>query len=915
MSINTSDWHRVDREFSDLLALDLEEQRLRLERIQREDPVLGRRLGRLLGHLGRDSGLDRLSEQLNHATRQVQFMPGTSIGSWTISKWIGSGGMSEVYEAERTLGEGVQRAALKILSMSVSGSGARASFSREIAILTQLEDAGLSRLIDAGTHSDGRPWLAMEYVEGLPIDEACDSAAKTIRERVELMIEIARVVDRAHRQLVVHRDLKPANILFDKADRARVLDFGIARLIEPELPDAALTQTTSHAYTLHYTSPEQLSGKRAGVSGDVYQLGLLIYRLLVGERAFEGQDDTPFKLIAAMHLGPELPSQRVLGLSQPVATCRSTSLRQMQRTLRGDLDSIVIRALAYEQDKRYRSAGEMADDLERWLQGRPVLAGRASALYQVSRFVRRNWLAVSASGLVLAAGLVYLAMVVHQRQQLELEKNRTQSVLDAMTEMFSVADPYEDNAAEITVQSVVEATAEQLTQEEMLDPFVQVQLMSRLATIFTSARQFDKGERLLHRAYELAKVNGVDESLQHQLILGRVSALSSNGEMNQAHDLLQSSIDELKGEALLSGRLLRAQLLSEIGSPELAVDGLTAIIDELSSVKGPDSRLANAHNSLAIIHSRRGRLNDALRHYSLALSRAPRERAPDQDLIAIIETNSAIALARLHRYHEAEAAFRRVIDWRVKTLGADHVSVATAAQMFVPLLYRTLRFESALALMSDHPINPESSLWLIHQRTYFAAKFYTGSPVEAVESMIDALDRLIANDETSGRLYMYVLDELVWGLFELGDVRNAFALAEKRLRADIGIPTEVVVMVLALLRTQLEPAESDLLNEALLQQDECARFEVDVLTRAAQDLSLVHGLTLPSTCDGARAGRMLQLGLSWTPHWADYTEMEPFESPLIRRLLSGQAVNAPGPEDLQLSVHASERIRELIGQL
>jgi len=908
MPIKTSEWHEVDHLFSELLELNPSLRAQRLDTISSTNPAMARRLNRLFGHMDRENGLEGLAQELSAVSDCAQLSPDTMVGAWRIIRRIGGGGMADVYEAERDLVQGKQRAALKILSLALSGSAAKAGFEREISILAHLENPCLSRLIDAGNHSDGRPWLAMEFVEGLTIDEALDEQRLTIRKRVELFIEIAWAVDHAHRELIVHRDLKPSNILLDQQGRPRVLDFGIAKLLEPETNEKNHTKTGNQAYTLKFTSPEQLQGKRTGVAGDVYQLGLLLHLLLVGDRVFSEWDENPFQLINAMQQGPDLPSQRIRSQPNSVASKRSTNLRQLQRQIKGDLDSIMIQALEYDPRKRYRGAGDLAMDLQRWLDGQAVSARSATFIYRSNRFVRRHWIGVASSVLIGLFSAVYVGMVFIQKNELEAERNRTQSVLDAMTEMFSVADPYEANADQITVQSVVNRTADELIQSETMDPEAQVQLMLSLATILASGRDHSKEAELLFHALDIAQVHDLDEALQDDLRINYLSTLASNGQLNDAYHALTETLPRISGDALYQGRLLEGQLLGALGNRELAVEKLKALVQELPNQTAYASQHANAHNSLGLALSRLGKLEEALEHYSKALDSAPSDLASDQDLIAIIRTNSAVTLVRLLRYEEAELAFRENIEWRVKTLGVDHPSVSVAARTFAPLLYRTLRYQSARELAERYPFRGSEYHRALYVLTFARAQFYTGESWTALDDWIESLELTKSLEGVESILYLDYMDQLAFLLAELGAVDSALAVAQWRLQESrlARFPVHSA-MISLLLTNDAIPAETRTRYLTGLSQDACANTEFEILEMALAGEREFDKIQFPDQCHSDRAGRMLQLGVEWIPPWKSAVQMEPFTSPLISRLQNGTF-----DESIMLSEERSERVRRLI---
>jgi len=916
MPIKTSEWHQVDKLFSDLLDLEPADRAKQLDTFDSTDPAMARRLRRLLGHMERESGLEGLAEKLSAVGDCAHLSPDTTIGSWRIVRRIGGGGMADVYEAERNLGEGRQRAALKILSLALSNDTARAGFAREIAILARLEDPCLSRLIDAGKHSDGRPWLAMEYIEGATIDKAFDEQKLPIRQRVELFIEIAWAVDNAHRELIVHRDIKPGNILLDQNGRPRVLDFGIAKLLEPGSIERDVTRTTSQAYTLSFTSPEQLEGKSTGIAGDVYQLGLLLHLLLVGERAFAGKDDNPFQLINAMKQGPDLSSKRVSTQSNSVATSRSASLRQLQHQIKGDLDSIIIQALAYDPHKRYRGAGDLALDLQRWLDGDAVQARSGTFGYSTMRAVRKNWVAVSAGAMIALAFSIYLGLVLVQRDRLQVERDRTQNVLDAMTTVLSSADPYRPESDTLTVRELVQRTADDLMVETKVDPEVQVLLMERFSLISASDRDHDRQELLLQGALKLVEEHNLDRHLRGRLLLNLAIAQASLRRFDLASESLNRAWPDFNEKDYFRARLHEAQLKGALGDQSGGAERMLALLEELPDGEDYRSVRANAHNSLGLSMRAMGRYEDAIGHFRQALVHAPDRTPEDADLVAIIRGNAATALAVQRRYLEADQEFREVIAWRARTLGDDHPSVAITTTTWTPLLLRTLRFESAWNELSSFEQAVLDQLTgyrrQILQFNLARAGLYTNRQRESIDLLLDAASPSAIDIDTVSSTDVFTLNVLAWTLFEIGAHDEAVALAQL-LQTEDDAPDQMRWLTILLLSpgSPISAEQRSELRERVM-SDHCAATELQALELAvsAPDSPDLSKMTLDSDCDGPRAARMRLLGLRWQPDWDGQFDPEPYQSPLITRIKASRFATP-----VSLSADQAARFASLMAKL
>ncbi|TAJ10988.1 MAG: serine/threonine protein kinase, partial [Planctomycetota bacterium] len=378
---------------------------------------------------------------------------GALIGPWRLERVLGEGGMGVVHLAARADGQFDKQVALKLLRPGLAAPDWLARFDSERRVLARLEHPGIARLLDAGTDARGVPYLAMEYVEGERIDRWCDARRLPVRERVRLFARVARAVAHAHRALVVHRDLKPANVLVDSDGAPRLLDFGIAKALESGDGTAALelTRTGERPLTPAYASPEQLDEAPVGLASDVWSLGIVLHELLTGLHPHRKETRTRAELELAMRAeiadAPSRCVQRALdGQASPDerAAARGTTPAGLARALRGDLDRIVGTALRKEPERRYATAAEFADDLERWLAHLPVRASGDSVGYRIGRAVRRHPLEFALAAALGAAMLVFGALFVRQslRDRDQLASIQRSSDLERYDDLVaSAAEP------------------------------------------------------------------------------------------------------------------------------------------------------------------------------------------------------------------------------------------------------------------------------------------------------------------------------------------------------------------------------------------------------------------------------------------------------------------------------------------
>jgi serine/threonine-protein kinase len=338
---------------------------------------------------------------------------------------IGQGGMGRVWLAERTVDDVRQQVAVKLMDPA-GHPGLLRLFRRERQILARLEHPNIARFLDGGATGDGIPFVVLEYVEGAPVIEACDARRLGVRQRLELFLKICRAVQYAHESLVVHSDLKPRNVLVTDAGEPKLLDFGIARLLDrPRSPEATVTR--AGFLTPEYASPEQLAGQPVSTASDVYSLGVILYELLTGRQPYDPLSlPRPGSRGAA---GPLPPSEAVRAPAgdlpaDEIASLRGVSAQRLRRQLRGDVDQIVLRCLRIDPRERYRSVEQLTEDLRRHLAGLPVLTRAPSLGYRLGKLIRREWPAVTAAALLAFSLAALLAVIVTSSHRVTLERDR-----------------------------------------------------------------------------------------------------------------------------------------------------------------------------------------------------------------------------------------------------------------------------------------------------------------------------------------------------------------------------------------------------------------------------------------------------------------------------------------------------------
>jgi serine/threonine protein kinase len=443
-SFDTDPWHVLSRYLDEALTLAEEERSRWLAKIQSDNPSLGGKLEELLNDHRSAEGKGFLNNPPNFPLFNTG-LAGQVVGSYRLISLIGLGGMGAVWLAERCDGRFERKAAVKFLSVGLLGQGSEERFKREGAFLGRFSHPHIAEMLDAGVSSSGQPYIVLEYVEGLAIDRYCDEAKLHVRARISLFLDVLAAVGHAHANLIVHRDIKPTNVLVSKDGEVKLLDFGIAKLLEDEDPENTPTQLTragDSPLTPEYAAPEQVTGAPITTATDIYALGVLLYQLLSGQHPAGKALRSPAALVKAI-VDTEPPRLSTVFTLSGVdaatsATNRASTPERLRRLLHGDLDTIVGKALKKTPQERYSSVTVMADDLRRYLKNEPISVRPDTIVYRTVKFVRRNRTAVALGTLALSA---ILAGTVISLYQARIAQRRFQDVRNlAHAFVFDVHD-------------------------------------------------------------------------------------------------------------------------------------------------------------------------------------------------------------------------------------------------------------------------------------------------------------------------------------------------------------------------------------------------------------------------------------------------------------------------------------------
>ena len=685
---------------------------------------------------------------------------GDELGPYRLTALIARGGMGEVWRAARE-GEFEREVALKLIKRGIDTDEVIERFRTERQVLAGLQHPNIANLLDGGATPSGQPYLVMEHVAGEAIDRYCEERGLSIEDRLRLFVKVCEAVHHAHRSLIIHRDLKPGNILVTAAGEPKLLDFGIAKVLDPAGTDADVTATQLRRFTPHYASPEQVRGEVLTTATDVYSLGALLYELLTGARPYDLTDVPPTDFTRIIcETEPRRPSDVVQETSDPAT-------RRRRRGLAGDVDRIVMMALRKEPDRRYDSVEQLADDVRRHLDGLPVRAQPDTFGYRAGKFARRHRTGLSAGGMLamaLVAGLIGTAWqarraeaarddAVVAQQEEKAAREDAEAVNLFLFNLFRSADPREGDAA-MTLREAMDVAADRVDLDLAKRPLAQAYVRLSLGMTFRTLSELDAAGPHIERAIAIyeRELGGEDVqtlSARHELALIRMDqgqfdeadaiardvlarrrrvlgpersatlmtltlvarTAKLRGEADEAMQLLEELIairerTDPDGTGLLVNRKELANLLARADRTDEAVKILEKVLADQERLLGPDHLdTIITISDMATAYSQAGQPVEAEALYRRALERMIPILEPDHFDRLIVELNLGVAIHRGKRYGEAAAHLRDVVARAEASLGAEHYVTTYARMRFgISLLRNGERDEAAVQLRRAHEV-------------------------------------------------------------------------------------------------------------------------------------------------------------------------------------------------------------------
>lgn len=542
-------WEAISALLDELLDADAERREARLSQIRTQNPALAEHVSALLAQRPAINA-ERFLDQSVVASLDLETIAGRSFGGYTLERELGQGGMGTVWLARRSDGRYEGQVAIKLLNLALLGYGGE-RLRREANALAKLGHPSITHLIDAGV-SAGQPFLVLEYVEGKPIDQWCDGQRLDVEARVRLFLQVLGAVSHAHGRLVLHRDLKPSNILVTADGRAKLLDFGIAKLLEPEgqtTPPTELTQLVGSAMTPSYAAPEQAKHAELTTATDVYALGVLLYVLLAGAHPTASVGSTPLECLRALlEREPVRLSDAALTIDPALAQARSVTASQLARMLRGDLDNIVSKALKKSPADRYATVDAFADDLRRYLSSEPVSARADSLGYRVHKFVRRYQVAVAAASvavLALVAGVVGMTWQTLAARREREEALFQRDLATARGNLMDIAlQAATDSGRPITQRDILDRSVQLIDKQFAKDPRIAVELLYPIAGQYSGLGDSEKDIAVMQHAAEIAAASGEPQLIGH-VACNTVQAELGRGRLDEARRQLQKGLGAL----------------------------------------------------------------------------------------------------------------------------------------------------------------------------------------------------------------------------------------------------------------------------------------------------------------------------------------------------------------------------------
>lgn len=720
-------WKQVRDILEAVLDAAANERAALLDHACMDDAALKQEVEELLAAYEEDflehTPLEGIKQQLT----KEHSLEGQFIGPYQIIRELGQGGMGAVYLALRADDQYKKRVAIKLVKRGMDTDYVLSRFRHERQILASLDHPNIARFLDGGATESGLPYFVMEYIEGQSINKYCDENRLTIVQRLKLFQAVCSAVHYAHQNLVVHRDLKPGNIIVTAEGTPKLMDFGIAKLMNPNLYAQTLVPTalTHRLMTPDYASPEQVKGRSITTASDVYSLGVLLYELLTGHRPYqfksytqeeiervicEEQPEKPSTAISRVETTPSSEDATQIRITpEQVSLTREGQPEKLKKKLAGDLDNIVLMAMRKEPLRRYASVEQFSEDIRRHMEGLPCIARKDTFTYRAGKFVLRNKIAVSVVTAFVILAVVSAVVIINQSIRAARERDKAKQVSAFLVELFNVSDPGEARGNVITAREILDTGAQRIEHELAGQPEVQATLMNTIGQVYVKLGLYEAALPLYEKALQTRLETAGEESAEYAESLNSMAILyGAKSDYANAERLLRQALAirrrVLGKEHIEVARSLGnlAHTLNGKGETQEAEPLFREAIAMHRKVGGNEHiELAAALNNFALLLDSTGKYEEAERLFKESLAMRRKLLGDDHPDVAASINNLAGLYRRTNAIPAAEQLYNESLAIARKSLGAEHPTVATIMNNLAVLLSSTGKRQEAERLYRE----------------------------------------------------------------------------------------------------------------------------------------------------------------------------------------------------------------------
>lgn len=688
---------------------------------------------------------------------------GKHIGSFLIEEEIGIGGMGIVFSGRRDDNEFEQKVAIKILKQGLSSEYLIKRFENERQTLANLQHPNIAKLLDGGKTNEGLPYLIMEYIDGVPITEYCESGKLSVHQKLELFISVCNAVEYAHQNLIIHRDIKPENILVNSEGRVKLLDFGVSKLLEDNSSseNSGLTKTGTWHLTPEYASPEQINGENINTSSDIYSLGVLLYRIISQQNPYKIYNSSPLAISKILREGKIIkPSEviqnttRAAGIKNEFSQKEDEFHKDSYKKIKGDLDNIILKAMHKDTSQRYASVKDFAIDISKYLNGHPVSAHEDTLVYRFNKFVQRHKVGVAIFILFNIVVLSGIAAIIYQgriaakeRDKAKIENTKYEKVNDFLTSILSSVDPSEIGR-DVKVYDILEKAAENVETELKDQPEVEASIRSTLGNTYVNLGEYDKGKPFLEKSYDINKnLYGLRSKEAAESIHDLANYYDWIGDYKKADSLYGKSIEifrsvltepvKIFGDALNNHAIIKMNFSENDEAEKLYLEA----IEISKKVEGKKTRnLAVMMNNLAISYMDVGKLEESEKYYKESLAIILDVLGEDRPEAGSSYNNMARLYIFKNEFDSAEVYLNKSYDLKYRLKGEDHPDVGLALNNLGVLEFHRKNYEKSekyfmdgikqyrKTYSADHPLISTSYNWLgrifINTKSFSKAEDY-----------------------------------------------------------------------------------------------------------------------------------------------------------------------------------------------